>query len=256
VSDEGDRLHAALVDAFDELCSALDGARFERRDGYELVSCPRLPVAQANGVWVHEDGEDVAAALGPALAELEPTGAPLWIQTRAGQPLAQAEARRLGYTVEVSTPGMALRPDELVEPRTAGAVALAETEADFAGVLGALAEGFGVPADLFEPFVAPAVRSLPGLRTYVVRDGGEVVSTALGYSVAGTVAVTVAVFNVATPPRFRRRGFGAAATAAAVRDGLAGGAELAWLQSSPDGEPVYRRLGFREVVAYALFTRP
>jgi N-acetylglutamate synthase len=252
MSDEGERLHAAFVDAFDELCAAIDGARFERRDGYEIVSYPKLPVPQANGVWVRDDREDVAAALGPALAELEPTGAPLWIQTRAGQPLAQAEARRLGYTVEVPTPGMALRPDELVEPPPAGAVALAETEADFASVLGALAEGFGVPADLFEPFVAPAVRSLPGLRTYAVRDGGEVVSTALGYSVAGTVAV----FNVATPPRFRRRGFGAAATAAAVRDGLAGGAELAWLQSSPDGEPVYRRLGFREVVAYALFTRP
>jgi ribosomal protein S18 acetylase RimI-like enzyme len=250
--DDGDRLHAAFVDAFDELCAALPGAWFERRDGYEVTSYPRLPVPQANGVWVRDDREDVAAALGPALAELESTGAPLWIQTRAGQTLAQAEARRLGYTVEMPTPGMALRRGELVEPPPAGRVARAETAADFEAVLGALAEGFEAPAELFEPFVAPEARSLPGTRTYAVRDGGEVVSTALGYVLDGTVAV----FNVATPPRFRRRGFGAAATAAAVRDGFEAGADLAWLQSSPDGEPVYRRLGFREVVAYRLFTRP
>jgi hypothetical protein len=251
-TDEGDRLHAALVDAFDRLYGVLDGARLERRDGYELFSCPALPVPEANGVWVREDRAAVAAALGPALAELEPTGVPLWLVTRAGQPLAEAQAGRLGYTAAMRMPGMALRPGELVEPPPAGEVAPAESDADFAAVLGTLAEGFGAPAALFEPFVAPGVRSLPGVRTYLVRDGGEVVSTALGYVLDGTIGV----FNVATPPRFRRQGFGAAATAAAVRGGLAAGAELAWLQASPDGEPVYRRLGFRQVVVHTAFTRP
>jgi ribosomal protein S18 acetylase RimI-like enzyme len=249
---DGERLHAALVEACDRCYGVLDGARLERRDGYELLSCPRLPVPEMNGVWVREDRADVAAALGPALAELEQTGSPLWLVTRTGQPLARAEARRLGYTAAIRTPGMALRAGELVEPPPAGELALAETDADFAAVLETLADGFGAPAALFEPFVAPEVRSLPGMQTYVVRDGGQVVSTAIGYVLDGTVGV----FNVATPPGFRRRGFGAAVTAAAVRDGLAAGAELAWLQASPDGEPVYRRLGFRDVVAYALFTRP
>jgi ribosomal protein S18 acetylase RimI-like enzyme len=149
-------------------------------------------------------------------------------------------------------PGMALGRGELVEPPPAGEVALAETDADFASVLRTLADGFDAPAGLFEPFVAPEVRSLPGMRTYVVRGGGEVVSTAIGYALDGTVGV----FNVATPPRFRRRGFGAAATAAAVGDGLGAGAGLAWLHASPDGEPLYRRLGFREVVVHTAFTRP
>lgn len=250
--DEAQRLHAGLVDAFVRLCRVLDGARFEERDGYELISYPRLPITQVNGVWVRDDGEDVAAALGPALAELEPTGAPLWVQTRDGQPLAQAEARRLGYTVEERIPGLTLAPGELVEPKSAVQVEVAESDADFEGVRDALAEGFGAPAELFEAFVSPEVRSLAGMRTYVVRDGGEVASTGLGFLLAGTVAI----FNVATPPRFRRRGYGAAVTAAAVRDGLAAGADLAWLQSSPEGESVYRRLGFREVVVYSALTRP
>jgi GNAT superfamily N-acetyltransferase len=234
------------------LYSVLDGARLEPRDGYDLASCPQLPVPQVNGVWVREDREDVAAALGPALAELEPTGAPLWIQTREGQPLAQAKARSLGYTLEVRMPGMALAPGELVEPGGAVEVETAGTEADFDAVLDTLAEGFEAPRELLAPLVSREVRSIPGTRMYLVRDGGEVASTALALPTGNAVGV----FNVATPPRFRRRGYGSAVTAKAVRDGLADGADFAWLQSSPAGEPVYRRLGFREIVTYIAFTRP
>lgn len=250
--DESHRLHGALVDAFGRLCSVLDGARFERRDGYDLVSYPPLPVPQVNGVWVRDDGEHVAPALGPALAELEPTGAPLWIQTRAGQRRAQAQARALGYTLEERIPAMALAAGRLIEPAAAAVVERAETDADYDAVLDALAGGFEAPRDLLAPFVSPEVRTLPETRTYLLREGGEVASTALGFALGDTVGI----FNVATPPRFRRRGYGAAVTAAAARDGFADGAELAWLQSSPLGEPVYRRLGFREVVVYTAFTRP
>ena len=45
----------------------------------------------------------------------------------------------------------------------------------------------------------------------------------------------------------RSRGYAAAVTARAVADGLSGGAEWAWLRSSPAGYPVYTRLGFKTV---------
>jgi ribosomal protein S18 acetylase RimI-like enzyme len=229
---DSERLHAGLAGAFARLCSVLDGARFEQRAGYDLVSYPPLPLAQVNGVWVREDGAAVADALPAALAELEPTGAPLWVQTRVGQTVSQQAARRLGFTVEEPIPGMALRPAELRAPAAAAEVEVAETEADFDAVLGVLA----------------AAR----VRTYLVRDGGEVASTALAFASAETVGIC----NVATHPRFRRRGHGAAVTAAAARDGLENGADIAWLQSSRMGEPLYRRLGFRHVVGYLALTRP
>jgi hypothetical protein len=249
---EADRLHAALVATWVAIGSVMEGARFEVREGYDLVSCPSLPLAQCNGVWVRDDGEAVAAALPAALAELEPTGAPLWVQTREGQTVAQDVARRLGFAVAERAPGMALRPGELRVPAAAADVEVAQTDEDFDAVLGVLAEGFGVPPELLAVFTAPEVRSLPGMRTYFVRDGGEVASSALGFLLGDAVGI----FNVATPARFRRRGHGAAVTAAAVRGGLERGAELAWLQSSTMAEPVYRSLGFREVVGYTLFTRP
>jgi predicted acetyltransferase len=96
------------------------------------------------------------------------------------------------------------------------------------------------------------VAAMPGMAYYVARLAGEPVSTALGL----VNGAEVGIFNVATPPQHRRRGFGAAVTERAIRDGFAAGADLAWLQSSELGEPVYRRMGFRQVETYVLLSRP
>jgi predicted acetyltransferase len=71
-----------------------------------------------------------------------------------------------------------------------------------------------------------------------------------------TLAGATGVFNVATPRQHRGRGYGAAVTARAVRDGFRAGASLAFLQASDAGFGVYRRLGFRHVEDYVLLTRP
>src|SRR5919202_44478 len=69
---EAERLHAALCAAFERLAGAVDGARFERRDGYALVRFPRLPFPQFNGVWASGGEEDAAGrALERLAAEIE-----------------------------------------------------------------------------------------------------------------------------------------------------------------------------------------
>ena len=67
--------------------------------------------------------------------------------------------------------------------------------------------------------------------------------------VASSIAVGewVAIFDVATPPALRRRGYGTAMTAAAIRAGFAAGARYALLHSTPDGLPMYTQLGFQTV---------
>jgi ribosomal protein S18 acetylase RimI-like enzyme len=64
------------------------------------------------------------------------------------------------------------------------------------------------------------------------------------------------LYWVAVDARFRGRGLGAAITAHAANAGRARGCELASLQASPAGEPVYRRMGFTTVRHYLRYDLP
>ena len=65
---------------------------------------------------------------------------------------------------------------------------------------------------------------------------------------------TVGVYSIATVRSARRRGYGAAMTARIVADGVATGCDVAILQASDMGRPIYERLGFRTVVHYRAYT--
>ena len=64
----------------------------------------------------------------------------------------------------------------------------------------------------------------------------------------------VGVYSIATVESARRRGYGAAMTAHVVVDGMGAGCDVAALQASAIGRPIYERLGFRTVVRYAART--
>ena len=59
--------------------------------------------------------------------------------------------------------------------------------------------------------------------------------------VAGGIA---SVYDVSTPPAFRRQGFGGAITFAMLQEARQRGYDYAWIWSSPMGKSVYSRLGF------------
>ena len=64
---------------------------------------------------------------------------------------------------------------------------------------------------------------------------------------------TGGIYFVCTTPEFRRRGYGAAVTHRTMVEAAASGAKYAVLGSSPMGQTVYERLGFRTVFSYRLF---
>ena len=85
------------------------------------------------------------------------------------------------------------------------------------------------------------------MRAYIGRIGGEPCTTGLGAVAEGHVGV----FNIATPPAHRNRGFGHAVTARVVANGVRAGARAAYLQASTMGFGVYQRLGFRTAETWA-----
>jgi ribosomal protein S18 acetylase RimI-like enzyme len=243
-----------LIAAFEALFGVLPGSRLERREGYVLLVCPPAPaIPQFNGVFAEEDGGALVAELPDAIAELDRHALPFWLQTRAERhPLVEVEAERLGLAQVDVVPGMVATATELTSA-TADELRIerAVEATDLVRALDVAAAGFEAPAEVLAALYGEAVSALPGLSIYLGFDGDEPISTAVGY-VEGDA---VGVFNVATPPAYRRRGFGAALTAHAARDGFAVGARFAWLQSSLAGESVYRRMGFRQVETYNVFTR-
>ena len=108
--------------------------------------------------------------------------------------------------------------------------------------------GTGFPERFHDELVALEVgagleqRGRPYTR-YIAYQDGEAVGTSASLLHAGVAGI----FAVATIPRARRRGIGAALTLVPLLEARRRGYRVGTLQSSPIGFPVYQRLGFREV---------
>jgi N-acetylglutamate synthase len=243
-------MQRALEAVWGLLYAELDDARFEHRGDFIFVLCPQLPIPQCNGPWIANDTPVAAAALAEAIAEVDDAGAVVWMQSRSGHEQTQRAAAELGLTHRQTLPGMVLRPEELASADSSLAIDLIAAD-EITTANGVLATAFGAPRELFDDF-AHAFTNVEETWWYVGRVDDEIVATALGITVDGVTGV----FNVATMPDHRGRGYGAALTARVARDGFAEGATLAYLQSSAMGHSVYRQLGFRDVEEYCLQGRP
>jgi len=197
-----------------------------------LSPCPFLNVAAVAGVL------DVAAAR--TLGGFFPEGRPIVVITpHPTGDLTQAGLRLAGH------PPLMVRPaGGAVAPAPAGVV-VAEVR-DAAGLAAwdrVLAAGYPMP-----PSPAPAALLGGRTRFWLATVDGVPAATALSYTAHGVVDVEA----VATLPQFRRRGAGAAVTAAAT---VADPASPAVLVSSDDGAGVYRGLGFLPVTRWTLWWR-
>jgi GNAT superfamily N-acetyltransferase len=104
--------------------------------------------------------------------------------------------------------------------------------------------GFGLPKEaesrLLELFSSVAPE--PPLQTYLALSDGRPVATAQLFVGAGVAGI----YNVTCLPDARGRGIGAAITRAPMQEARRQGCDLAILQASQLGYPVYRRLGFHD----------
>jgi N-acetylglutamate synthase len=237
----------ALAETWRYLASAVPGG-WARDNGAGVAAVTRVAVPTLNGVWVQKvdaDAEDIS----DLLDEVAATGLPYCLQFRPGSAarlVNLAAGRGMAHLEDI--PLMVIEdPGQLNAAQAVGGLVIRELLPDEAQLHAHVAAaGFEVPPEIFLQLITPAVLATPGVRCYLGEADGQPVTTGLGVKLGSNVAI----FNIATPPEHRRRGYGAAVTTRAVADGLAAGAEWSWLQSTAEGYKVYERLGFRTIEAW------
>jgi ribosomal protein S18 acetylase RimI-like enzyme len=250
VSIDADTAAAALVETWHRLASAVPGG-WATHNGAGVAAVTGVAVPTLNGVWVHNvdaDTDDISDLLDQVAA----TGLPHCLQFRSGSAthlLSLAASRGMTHVEDI--PLMVSEdPGRLNAVQAVGGLTIRELLPDEAPLHARLAAaGFEIPPEMFLQLMTPEVLATPGVRCYLGETGGQPVTTGLGVK----LGFYVAIFNIATPPEHRRRGYGAAVTARAVADGLAAGAQWSWLQSSTEGYKVYERLGFRTIEAWPCY---
>ena len=106
-----------------------------------------------------------------------------------------------------------------------------------------------MPVELAAVLITEDTLALDGFTGFLATVDGAPAATSglvLTEDVAG-------IYNVATLPDHRGKGLGAAITWAAAHAGAEAGRTEAILQSSKEGEPVYRRMGFDVLDRYRQF---
>ena len=223
----------------------------ERRDAWVITD---VPFSLCNSIVMpHWPDEEADARIDEILAAGRARAVPqLWWVGPTCAPadlVGRLEARGVVCDVE-PMPGMAMSPAALPPPSATPAPNGLELAPviDAAG-LAAFAEpfgsAFGFPADglasviaAFADFAASGAED--ELHHWVGHAGGRPVAAAsvlIRDGVAG-------LYDVSTVRDARGRGYGTAVSIAALRGAAAAGASTAILHASPQGLPIYERLGF------------
>ncbi|WP_250007507.1 GNAT family N-acetyltransferase [Actinoplanes sp. M2I2] len=192
-----------------------------------------------------------------ALAPSESFGALPWIWWVGPDSYPGLAGDLLGAgAVEVGRlPVMAAPIDEVTDVDVPPGLTIEQVPAS--GSLEAWVDAYATPLGVEPDQRSAAVLMEAGHREapqHLIRFAGRVDGRVVATSALLDNDGVAGIYVVATQESYRRRGIGAALTAAAVAEGRRRGLPLASLQATAMGRPVYERLGLRPVAEYRLFT--
>ena len=207
-----------------------------------------LPAAFFNGVFATGPVDDPDQLIADATAFMAERGVPwlLWVREGADDALLDA-GRRAGLADAGGPLAMALPAIPEIPPLPDGleiAVVRDIAGLEVARDLGA--RGFEMSREFIDVLAAESMLDDPT----VVMVTGSVDDVPVSTALMGVTGNTAGIYNVATPPEHRRRGYGEALTWAAVAEGRRLGCDHSTLQASPMGAPIYRRMGYLDVGTY------
>jgi GNAT superfamily N-acetyltransferase len=232
---------------------------FVQRAGGLAVFATGLPLRLFNQVVVDDAAAVVPGAIEAAVARPRARGDRFVVNLRATtddasiptvialglRPISPAPWMP-GMTLHPLPPaGRTAVPAELVIRRVIDAAGVADHHA-------AAAAGFDMAVEWLAAIITVELAGHPDAAVYAGYLDGRPVVAGLGIRSGRTIGV----YDIATAPDARGRGYGAAMTMRIVDDGATAGCDIAALQASEMGRPLYERLGFRTVVEYVGWVDP
>jgi GNAT superfamily N-acetyltransferase len=251
--------HLNLIESSRQLFVLDPGAEIESTDGW-LFGAGRFshPVI-SNAAFRADDSLDPAEFLDRAQAFFSPRkrGFSVWVRPDLDEDrelIATAEAAGLRSVHEM--PEMVLNHSLDEEEPPAGAalrrIASADDASAFWQVAAAAYIGNGFPPETFSYYEDHEGLWADNVAAFLARVDGRPAAIAMTIVSRGIAGI----YWVGTTEEARGRGLARALTATAVNAGFEMGAEIASLQASPMGEPIYRRMGFETIFNYRLFMQP
>src|SRR5262245_5870069 len=208
-----------------------------------------LPMALFNGCAV--TGPVEPEEIDSAVAWVKASGAPFRVWVAEGLADERDHLARVPWLTaqQAPYPGMVLHPVPDPPAPSAGVTVRPVAADGIDGFLAVLVEA-GLERDLALRLFLHGFATDSAVALFV----GRLDADPVGVSLAIRSDSASGVYNVVTLERARRRGVGTALTWAAAAAGSEWGRDTVVLQSSAMGESMYRAMGFRLVVPYAVFS--
>jgi GNAT superfamily N-acetyltransferase len=222
-------------------------------EGLTLTSTG-LPIAFFNGAFVTATVADANATVEKIQRFYADRGVPyqLWARVAVGQDVLSA-ARRAGLRDAGNVPAMGLPSIGDIPPAPKElAVRFVKTMEELFVQRLVMSKGFEMPLSIAEQLMVPALldESQIALVVGYVRDVPVVTAALIQFE------QSAGVYNVATLPEHRGKGYGAAATWAVLAEAARRGCTHSVLQASSSGHPVYRRMGYQDLGDYVRLEGP
>jgi ribosomal protein S18 acetylase RimI-like enzyme len=254
-----ERAHLNLVDS-SRLFFELDpGAAIEAEPGWLFGAGSATHPVISNAAFRRDDGveaEDFLIRAGEFFAQRERRFS-VWLRAEqvADRDLSAA-AESAGFQAVYEMPEMLLGAPLATEPLPDGAelrrLSAPEQVPDFWKVAKAAYASNGFPPEVFTGYTRHEGMLAESVAAFVIYMEGEPVSIAMTIVNNGVAGI----YWVGSLEQARGKGLGRAVTVAATNAGFALGAELASLQASPMGRPIYSTLGYETAFDYRLMISP
>ncbi len=258
-ASERERAHLNLVDSSRQFFELDPAAAIEAEPGWLFGAGSASHPVISNAAFRRDDNvdaEDFIVRAGRFFAARE-RGFSIWL--RAGQDADSdlaAAAEAAGFQAVYEMPEMLLSGEPAAEPLPAGAeLRRLSDPGEAPGFWEVAKEAYasnGFPPEVFAGYTDHAGLLAENVTAFIVYLGSEPASIAMtivSHGVAG-------IYWVGSVERARGLGLGRAVTVAATNAGFERGAEIASLQASPMGRPIYEKLGYETVFDYRLLISP